>query len=172
MSELSLDAQWPFIVLAGAGMGLVVAPANTDAINRAPRASYGEATGITQTVRNFGASLGLAVLGTILILQNKSNIEDSLGGFGISKEKADDIAASLTQGGGGDATKMIEHAGANAGELFQAVQLDFALATRTVFYVMAGALAVAFVVAVIGMPRGKVEDKLAVQEGDAASTPN
>ena len=34
-----------------------------DAVNRAPSSSYSEVTGITQTARNFGASLGLAVLG-------------------------------------------------------------------------------------------------------------
>lgn len=34
------------MVLAGAGIGLMFSPANTDAINRAPRTSYGEATGI------------------------------------------------------------------------------------------------------------------------------
>ncbi|MGH9027394.1 MAG: MFS transporter, partial [Acidimicrobiia bacterium] len=53
-------AQWPYIVMAGAGIGLMLAPANTDAVNRASRLSYGEATGITQTVRNFGSSLGMA----------------------------------------------------------------------------------------------------------------
>ena len=52
--------QWYYIVLAGAGVGLVLSPANTDALNRVPRSRYGEATGITQTVRNFGSSLGLA----------------------------------------------------------------------------------------------------------------
>jgi hypothetical protein len=36
--------------------------ASTDAVNRASRLAYGEATGITQTVRNFAASLGIAVL--------------------------------------------------------------------------------------------------------------
>ena len=41
--------------------------ASTDAVNRAPSTSYSEVTGITQTARNFGASLGLAVLGAILI---------------------------------------------------------------------------------------------------------
>src|SRR5580693_4709379 len=41
--------------------GLMLRQANTDAINRASRYSYGEATGITQTVRNYGASLGFAV---------------------------------------------------------------------------------------------------------------
>ncbi len=75
MPSLSYDSQWYYIVLAGYGLGLVVVAANTDAINRAPAASYGEATGITQTVRNYGASLGLAVLGTILITQNRVNIE-------------------------------------------------------------------------------------------------
>ena len=57
------------------GMGLMLGPANTDAINRAPATSYGEATGVTQTVRNYGSSLGMAVLGTILIAQNKLHIE-------------------------------------------------------------------------------------------------
>jgi len=32
---------------------------------RAPDAGYGEVTGITQTVRNLGASLGLAVMGSL-----------------------------------------------------------------------------------------------------------
>ena len=55
---------WP-VILAGAGMGFMLTPASTDAVNRASRLSYGEATGITQTVRNYSASLGFAVLGTI-----------------------------------------------------------------------------------------------------------
>jgi MFS family permease len=46
---------------------LGLGPASTDAVNRAPSTSYSEVTGITQTARNFGASLGLAVLGAILV---------------------------------------------------------------------------------------------------------
>jgi EmrB/QacA subfamily drug resistance transporter len=158
LPDLDLDTQWPFIVLAGAGVGLILGPANTDAINRAPRTSYGEATGITQTVRNFGASLGLAVLGTILILQNKSNIESSLGEEGVPKQRADRIADAITHGGGGDSGRFAEKGGERAKELFEAVQLDFALSSRTVFYVMAGVMAVAFVVSLIAMPSGKAED--------------
>ena len=63
-----------WIIVAGAGMGLMLGQANTDAINRASRFSYGEATGITQTVRNYGASLGFAILGTVLISEFRSNI--------------------------------------------------------------------------------------------------
>ena len=50
-------------------MGFMLGPASTDAVSRASRLSYGEATGITQTVRNYAASLGLAILGTILVAQ-------------------------------------------------------------------------------------------------------
>jgi len=159
LPELDLNSQWYFIVLTGAGIGFVLGPANTDAINRATRATYGEVTGITQTVRNFGSSLGLAVLGSILIVQNKSNLESILGAEGISKETADEIATSLSQSGGGDQhAGFAEHAGARAKEVFDAVQLGYAEATETVFYGMAGVMAVAFVIALVGMPGGKVEE--------------
>ncbi|MET0306322.1 MAG: MFS transporter [Solirubrobacterales bacterium] len=158
MPELSVGSQWPYMVMAGIGVGLVLSPANTDALNRVPRNRYGEATGITQTVRNFGASLGLAVLGTVLILQNKSNLESTLGEEGIPKSEADAIAESLTEAGGGNEAAFAESAGAKAKEIFSAVQYDFALSSRTVFYGMAIAMAIAFVVALIWMPAGKAPD--------------
>jgi len=157
LPDLDFNDQWYFIAMAGAGFGLVLGPANTDAINRASRASYGEVTGITQTVRNFGSSLGLAVLGSILIVQNRMNLETTLGDKGIPKEKADEIAAAVSGSGGGSSSSLSEHAGSKAKEVFDAIQLDYALSTRTVIYVMAGTMAVAFVIALIGMPGGKVE---------------
>lgn len=158
MPELSVGSQWPYMVLAGVGVGLVLSPANTDALNRVPSSRYGEATGITQTVRNFGSSIGLAVLGTLLILENKANLESTLGEKGIPKSEADQIAESLTEAGGGNEAAFAESAGAKAKEIFSAVQYDFALSSRTVFYCMASVMAVAFVVALIWMPPGKAPD--------------
>lgn len=159
MPDLSVGTQWPYMVLSGAGVGLMLSPANTDALNRVPRSRYGEATGITQTVRNFGSSLGLAVLGTILITQNKSNLEATLGAEGVPKEKADEIAQALSEaGGGGGEAAFAEGAGRVSEKLFEAVQYDFALSSRTVFYAMSGALALSFLVALIWMPAGKVEE--------------
>ena len=66
VTSLNAGSLTPYIIIAGAGMGLMLGQSNTDAINRASRYSYGEATGITQTVRNYGASLGFAILGTVL----------------------------------------------------------------------------------------------------------
>ena len=157
MPDQDLNDQWYFIVLAGIGTGFLLGPAATDAVNRAPRTSYGEVTGITQTTRNFGASLGLALLGTILVIQNKANIESSLTAAGVPKARADQIADALSHAGGGRSSEYSERAGRRAQELFDTVQHDFALSTRSVFYVMAGFMALAFVVSLVAMPAGRAE---------------
>jgi EmrB/QacA subfamily drug resistance transporter len=164
MPELSVGSQWPFMVLAGIGVGLVLSPANTDALNRVVRSRYGEATGITQTVRNFGSSLGLAVLGTVLILENKSNLEATLGAQGVPKAEADQIADTISQGSAASNSSFAEQAGGHIQHLFGAIQHDFALASRTVFYGMAAAMALAFVVALLWMPSGKAPDPEAEAE--------
>jgi EmrB/QacA subfamily drug resistance transporter len=159
LPDLSFNDQWYWIVMAGAGMGLMLGPANTDAMNRAARAAYGEVSGITQTVRNYGASIGLAVLGTILVNQTRTHVESSLGGLGVPKGKADAIAQSLSQSGGGSPHASFgKQAGSQAQKVFDAVQLDFAQASRTVFLVMAAAMAVAAVVALVGLRAGRQEE--------------
>jgi EmrB/QacA subfamily drug resistance transporter len=157
MTHLSVSEQWYFIVLSGIGVGLVLSPANTDALNRVARERYGEATGITQTVRNFGSSLGLAILGSLLITWNRGNLESALGAKGVSKDKADAVAECIAQG---EATcqKVGQALGPKAHEAFSAVPMSFAEATKDVFRGMAIALAVAFVVALKFMPSGKVEE--------------
>jgi EmrB/QacA subfamily drug resistance transporter len=157
MTHLSVSEQWYYIVLAGIGVGLILSPANTDALNRVARERYGEATGITQTVRNFGSSLGLAILGSLLITWNRSNLESALGAKGVSKDKADAVAECIAQG---EATcqKIGQALGPKAHEAFSAVPMSFAEATKNVFHGMAIALAIAFFVALKFMPSGKVEE--------------
>ncbi len=170
LTHLSVSEQWYYIVLAGIGVGLVLSPANTDALNRVPRSRYGEATGITQTVRNFGSSLGLAVLGSLLVTQNKANLESILGDKGIPKGKADAVAECVSQGE--QACQAVGHAlGPKAGEVFGgAVPMAFAEATRDVFYGMAIVMAAAFVVALRWMPDGKVEPGEVPEDESAPET--
>jgi EmrB/QacA subfamily drug resistance transporter len=157
LTDLSVGEQWYYIVIAGAGVGLVLSPANTDAMNRVASDRYGEATGITQTVRNFGSSLGLAVLGSVLVLQNKSNIEATAAQHGVPKAAADEIADAISQGGGEEGAQQ---AGGAVGKVIDSIPHDFALATQTVFYAFAAVMAVAFVVALVAMPSGKVEEQV------------
>ncbi len=161
LTDLSLGAQTLDIALAGGGLGLMLGTASTDAVNRAPRTSYSEVTGITQTARNFGASLGLAVLGTILIHQNDTNITGALTKAGVPQGVAHKVATSF----GASAAGSGSHAG-RPHSVVHAVQLAFAHSTQTVFYIMAGVMAATFLVAVRWLPRGRVEG--AVLEHDDA----
>ena len=149
---LSISAQWPFIMIAGGGMGLMLGPASTDAVNRAPRTRYSEVTGITQTTRNFGASLGLAVLGAVLISLDKTNIGGALTKAGVPKATADKIAGSIGSSADGHSAAGQPHS------LVHDVQLAYAHSTKTIFLIMTGVLVVTFVVALRWVPRGRVQE--------------
>jgi MFS family permease len=162
LTELSVSEQWYFIVIAGAGVGLVLSPANTDALNRVSRERYGEATGITQTVRNFGSSLGVAVLGSVLILQNRSNLEATADKNGLPKQFGTEVADTISQGTGpGEVPSSLPASTQKAVQkVVDNIPHDFALASRTIFYAMAGVMAVAFLVSLLAMPGGKVETEV------------
>jgi hypothetical protein len=118
-------------------------------VNRASRLSYGEATGITQTVRNYAASMGLAILGTISVSRTRSNLTNSLVQQGVPTSVAKTKASTFSQSGSGSGSiSSIPH-------YFKA---DFAGATQTVLYVMAGIMAVAAVIAFLGLRSGVQQD--------------
>jgi fucose permease len=150
LTDLSLHDQRIYVILAGAGVGLMLGTASTDAVNRAPSTSYSEVTGITQTARNFGASLGLAILGAVLLTRDKATVTRALSTFGVPRATADKIAesyGSTTAGqGGAGHHRAVQHA----------VQLAFAHSTQTVFYIMAGVMAATFLVTLRWFPRGRL----------------
>jgi EmrB/QacA subfamily drug resistance transporter len=148
VTQLSFSSQLWYIILAGAGMGLMLGQANTDAVNRASKFAYGEATGITQTVRNYAGSLGLAILGTVLVSQLRSRITTSLIAEHLPARVAAAKASIISQSPGTGSSGVIPHF----------VRLDFAYATRTVFYIMAGIMAVGALVSVVGLRAGAQEE--------------
>ncbi|HTW06439.1 MAG TPA: MFS transporter [Acidimicrobiales bacterium] len=164
VTELSLSSQiWP-IVLTGAGMGLMLTPASTDAANRASRLSYGEATGITQTVRNYSASLGLAILGTILVSDLRSRVTSSLVAKGLQIAQATSEARRIAESQAAGVDGTVPHF----------IRLDFAYATRSVLLVMAGVMAAATLVALVGLRRGvqqEVEPDLPADAGYEQAKP-
>ena len=156
LTDLQLGAQWYAVVLAGAGIGLILGPSSTDAVNRAIGASYGEVTGISQTVRNYGSALGLAVLGTVLGNVFTQRLTTTFTAAGLSPAEAAAAAAqtasSSTSGAppssGGMPAAMAQQIGA-------AIPQDFAVATRAVLIGMAIALVVCLV-ASLAHPGGVV----------------
>lgn len=148
-TDLSMHDQWPYVALAGAGIGLLLAPASTDAINRAIGASYGEVTGITQTIRNFAASVGLAVFGTVLTHVTTDRVTETLRSKGVPAGDARDAARGVAEAVSGQADTRGPTGGGpiarTVRDSMDAIRMDFAEANRWVFYGMALALAVAFV---------------------------
>lgn len=151
VTKLELASQWYFVLLSGFGLGLMVGPANTDAINQAGRASYGEATGVTQTTRNFGASVGLAALGTLFTSMIASRLTTDLVSHGVPRARATKIAATAAQSQFGSSSALEAHGGSGA---LQVVHDAIAYGMRDVLFAMSGVMLVALLTAVVGLRRG------------------
>jgi len=168
LTTLSEGSQWYWIILSGAGIGFFLGPASTDAVNRAINASYGEVTGITQTLRNYGSSLSLAILGTVLLQVGRDKITTSLTGLGVPSADATTAANSLmSSSGASDAASAIPPSMREAA--FAAIQRDYAEASQVVFYGMAVALFVALCFALFH-PGGKVEHESTEPAGTRTPT--
>jgi hypothetical protein len=89
------------------------------------------------------------VLGAILISGQKTSVSSALTHDGVPRA----IAAKATNSFGASAGPS----GRASPSVVHDVQLTFAHSTQTVFYIMAAVMAVTFVVAVRGLPRGRVE---------------
>ena len=163
VTELSLAAQWIYIVIAGAGIGLLLGPASTDAVNRAISASYGEVTGITQTVRNYASTLGIAVLGTVLSTVLANRLAASFEALHVPGQIARSIAHGISTGGSGSASSAPPSLRA---QIDTALRNDFAHATQAVLIGMAVALGISFLVALAHpgreAPQERAEDESAV----------
>lgn len=149
-----LNVLWGQLV-TGLGLGLVMSAINTDALNRVRPGERGEASGVVQTVRNFGSAVGVALLGTIILQIQQGKTADHLEAqANVPAAEAEEISRSLLAGthsgegglsGGGRISEVIG----------QTLALDFAEAFQAALYVGAGILAVAFLVAVTRLPAGR-----------------
>ena len=168
-TQMTSSAIVPWIVVSGAGVGLLLGPASTDAVNRAIDASYGEVTGITQTIRNYGSALGMAILGSIMLSQFTSRITDSLLGFGFSQEQADTLAQSASNlSSGGIGGFMANIPPQDQSEVLSSMQTDLAQSIQIITYGMAVMMILALLMAFLH-PGGKVvspeEEQKTVAEG-------
>jgi len=67
LTDLAYLSKVPGMALTGLGLGLVFSPVNTDALSRVTGRERPQASGIIQTVRQLGGSLGVAVIGAIIV---------------------------------------------------------------------------------------------------------
>ncbi len=155
--SLSANSVIPWIIVTGAGIGLMLGPANTDALNRAINASYGEVSGVTQTIRYFGSSVGMALLGTLMLSVLNNKLVVSLTQAGVPSDKAAALAQAATNSTGSSSGGAISQLPPSMQQTVTHIfQVDFAAAIQYVFYAMAAIMAVALLVAIFH-PGGKFE---------------
>ena len=63
------------MLILGTGIGFVMSPVNTDSMSRVPPAQRGQVSGLVQTLRQIGGSLGVAVVGSAILLSHDGAIE-------------------------------------------------------------------------------------------------
>lgn len=84
----------PFLSVMGIGMGMTMAPMTAAVMNAVgpERAGLGSAT--TNTSREVGGLLGIALLGTLLTTQLRESLSSALGGLGLEATRQAEIIAS------------------------------------------------------------------------------
>jgi MFS family permease len=95
--EFSFWVLVPGYVVAGVGIALVMSPSNTDAMNAAPSELRGQASGVVQTVRQVGGTVGLAVVGTIVANVQNDRLTDFLLGIGEPANQVPKLEGLLAQ---------------------------------------------------------------------------
>lgn len=157
-NALLLDKQdyaWliPGYLALGIGLALAMGPASTDTMNAAAAELRGEASGVMQTVRQVGGTVGLAVMGTIVTSVQTSQLTSSVEALG-------DTAAQAAQ-----LNDLLADPGANSAQLAQvppdilaAANDAFVTAISTSYYVCAGVLLVAAVAGLALLRRVQASD--------------
>jgi EmrB/QacA subfamily drug resistance transporter len=125
----------PGFVLMGLGMGLVMSPMSTAAMNAVDRTKAGAASGVLSMSRMVGSTFGVAVMGAIVTTVGKSQIDQNLPQLPAAERSA--IANAL-----GSGASAAAHA---PQEVVRVVQNAFVTAVSTgltvgVVFVLVGAV--------------------------------
>ncbi len=115
----------PGFILMGFGMGLVMSPMTTAAMNAVDRTKAGAASGVLSMSRMVGSTFGVAVMGAIVTTVGRSQLDQSLPRLPAAQRSA--IVSAL--GSGGAPT------GQGSAHILSAVQRAFVSALGTGFVV-------------------------------------
>ena len=78
-ADMKLTSLIPGLSLYGIGLGLVLSQINNLTLSSVPVREAGEASGVTNTFRQIGASLGAAIIGAILLSTILIDLEPAIG---------------------------------------------------------------------------------------------
>ena len=149
----------PGLVIVGIGMGLSMSPATTAITESLPADKQGVASALNDTVREFGAALGVALLGSVLAAGYSSSIEPTTSQ--LPEELAEPVGEGI-----GQAMAVAAQLGADGVPVAQAATSAF-LDGWTLSMIIAAGLAVLAAAGSAAMLRGN--DDPSVIDLDAAT---
>jgi EmrB/QacA subfamily drug resistance transporter len=137
----------------GVGLALAMGPASTDTMNAAAAKLRGEASGVMQTMRQVGGTVGLAVMGTIVATVQTSDLTSNVEALGDTATQAAQLDQLLTDPSGNSAD--LAQVPAN---ILAAANDAFVTAVATSYYVCAAVLVIAAIGAAAILRRVKAAD--------------
>ncbi|QVQ51369.1 MFS transporter [Spiractinospora alimapuensis] len=136
----------PGLVAMGLGAGLAMTPSTEAITSSLPREQQGVASALNDLTREFGAALGIALLGGLLTAGYQNAISDRLDGV------PDDLAATASDGIA-NATAVSQTAGVHSQQILTAAQEAFVSGWQQAMWVGVAVMAVMVLLVLFRGPR-------------------
>jgi len=165
LSQADLDSRYSLVatalVVMGLGLALAMTPATDAIMGTLPKAKAGVGSAMNDVLRELGATLGVAVLGSILASKYAAGMDGTTDGL-----PTDAAEASLDSVGGAHA--VAAQVGDSAGALVASADQAFVSAMGTTTDIAAAVALVGALIALAFLPtRAKPVDDDAVEADDA-----
>jgi EmrB/QacA subfamily drug resistance transporter len=150
--DTGYSAVFVTMALMGAGMGLAMAPATESVMGSLPKEKAGAGSAMSDTTRELGGTLGVAVGGSLLAAIYASNLSTTLGGTSIPPDVAEVATDSI-----GGALAVADRAGVLGEPLRVAAREAFVQGFRADVLISAAVAFAAVVVALVFLPSRATE---------------
>ena len=113
-TRISVDSGYelllPAFILMGLGMGFVISPMSTAAMNAVSADKAGAASGILSMSRMVGGTFGVAALGALFQHLSADRLADSLAGTGVTAAQRERLVENIGAGAEGDTVQGLDPA--------------------------------------------------------------
>ena len=173
LTQLDVGSSYLTVVIGlvafGFGLGLALAPLTDTVMAAVPVNMAGTGSATNDVSRELGSALGIAVLGSVVNALYRSDVKVALEGTGVSADVVDKVSdgigvAVITAG------QLAAESPQLAGIVTEAANVAFVDAITSVFYVGAGFVVAAVLIAITLVP-SKMRSEQAVLEAPAGALP-
>ena len=167
LAQLEVDSSYLLVAIGlmtfGFGAGMAMAPLTDTVMAAVPVNDAGIGSAINNVGRELGAALGIAILGSIVTGMYRSNVEEALAGAVPAR-----IVEDVSEGIGVAVVTARDLPATQATVVLDAANTAFVEAISAGFYIGAGFIGAALLVAVTMVP-GKMRTHQAVEEEAVAA---